>query len=194
MNRVGNKNISSPSSPSLAPLMGKESHDEEADISITIPPLTWDQLRRQARQIENEIELKLVTLSKVGALNSTQQQGLSSDINKGGQELEIEQLLNNLQDTIVSMGHILDQPSATPTNPSMTHMLDRHKNILYDYTKEFKRTKANIKAARDKADLMNQVQDEIRIFNAGNSNEADYYLTERNRVESSHRMTDMILE
>ncbi|KAI9305168.1 hypothetical protein BJ944DRAFT_162211 [Cunninghamella echinulata] len=157
-------------------------------------PLTWDQLRRQARQLENEIELKLVTLSKVGALNSTQQQGSSSDINKGGQELEIEQLLNNLQDTIVSMGHILDQPSATPTNPSMIHMLDRHKNILYDYTKDFKRTKANIKAARDKADLMSQVQDEIRIFNAGNTDDADYYLTERNRVESSHRMTDMILD
>ncbi|CAO3646619.1 unnamed protein product [Cunninghamella echinulata] len=76
----------------------------------------------------------------------------------------------------------------------MIHMLDRHKNILYDYTKDFKRTKANIRAARDKADLMNQVQDEIRIFNAGNTDDADYYLTERNRVESSHRMTDMILD
>lgn len=41
---------------------------------------------------------------------------------------------------------------------------------------------------------MDQVQDEIRIFNAGNSDNADYYLTERNRVEGSHRMTDMILE
>lgn len=42
---------------------------------------------------------------------------------------------------------------------------------------------------------MNQVQDEIRTFNSGNNRDnADYYLTERNRVESSHRMTDMILE
>ncbi|CAO3594727.1 unnamed protein product [Absidia cylindrospora] len=92
------------------------------------------------------------------------------------------------------MGKVLDRPSATPTNPSMIHMLERHKNILYDYTKEFRRLKANIKAARDKADLVNQVQDEIRIFNAGTSDSADYYLTERNRVESSHRMTDMILD
>lgn len=42
---------------------------------------------------------------------------------------------------------------------------------------------------------MNQVQDEIRSFNTGsNRDNADYYLTERNRVESTHRMTDMILE
>lgn len=41
---------------------------------------------------------------------------------------------------------------------------------------------------------MDQVQDEIRIFNSGNGDNADYYLTERNRVEGSHRMTDMILE
>jgi Golgi SNAP receptor complex protein 1 len=41
---------------------------------------------------------------------------------------------------------------------------------------------------------MSSVQDEIRTFNNGNSDTADYYLTERNRIESSHRMTDMVLE
>jgi Golgi SNAP receptor complex protein 1 len=41
---------------------------------------------------------------------------------------------------------------------------------------------------------MNQVQDEIQSFKTGNRDNADYYLTERNRVEGSHRMTDMILE
>ncbi|KAI8086061.1 uncharacterized protein BX664DRAFT_264368 [Halteromyces radiatus] len=172
--------------------------DEEADISTPTQGLSWDQLRRQARQLENEIELKLASLSKIGATTTARQQqqdtSLSDGNNKAGQEVEIEQLLNNLQDTIASMGQVLERPSATPTNPSMIHMLERHKNILYDYTKEFRKVKANIKAARDKADLMNQVKDEIRIFNAGNGDNTDYYLTERNRVESSHRMTDMILE
>jgi Golgi SNAP receptor complex protein 1 len=92
------------------------------------------------------------------------------------------------------MGDFLDRPSATPTNPSMIHLLSRHKDILYDYTKEFRRVKSNIKQAKDKANLMNQVQDEIRTFNSGNRDNADYYLTERNRIESSHRMTDMVLE
>jgi Golgi SNAP receptor complex protein 1 len=41
------------------------------------------------------------------------------------------------------MGQVLDRPSAVPTNPSMVHMLERHKNILYDYTKEFRRVKVS---------------------------------------------------
>lgn len=39
------------------------------------------------------------------------------------------------------MGEFLDRPSATPTNPSMLHLLRRHKDIVYDYTKEFRRVK-----------------------------------------------------
>lgn len=92
------------------------------------------------------------------------------------------------------MSDFLDRPSATPTNPSMIHLLSRHKDILYDYTKEFRRVKSNIKLARDKANLINMVQDEIRIFNSGTRDNGDYYLTERNRIESSHRMTDMVLQ
>ncbi|ORZ23088.1 hypothetical protein BCR42DRAFT_403952 [Absidia repens] len=199
MNRTAaGKTRSSPSSPTLTPLLRSDLHDEEADISTPSQPLSWDSLRRQARQLENEIELKLASLSKFGATTTARQQQQQPDTAftdaKDGQEKEIDQLLNKLQETINSMSQVLDRPSATPTNPSMMHMLERHKNILYDYTKEFRRVKANIRAARDKADLMNQVQNEIRIFNAGNGDNADYYLTERNRVESSHQMADMIID
>ncbi|KAG0173811.1 Golgi SNAP receptor complex member 1 [Apophysomyces sp. BC1015] len=155
--------------------------DDEADLSTpAYPPLSWDQLRREARQLENEIDLKLAALSKISPSND-----------KPGQEQEIDDLLKKVID---NMKEFLDRPSATPTSVSMIHLRERHENILYDYTKEFKRLKSNIKAARDKASLMDQVKDEIRIFNAGNGDDADYYLTERNRVESSHRMTDMIIE
>ncbi|KAI8885508.1 Golgi SNAP receptor complex member 1 [Backusella circina FSU 941] len=169
------------SSPSLKPLL-----DEEADLSVSSSPQSWDQLRKEARQLENEIELKLASLSKSGQSPAT--------MNSSGQELEAEELLKKLQYVITGMGDYIDRPSATPTNPSMIHLLSRHKDILYDYTKEFRKVKANIKAARDKANLMNQVQDEIQSFKTGNRDNADYYLTERNRVEGSHRMTDMILE
>lgn len=65
-------------------------------------PLSWDYLRRQARQLENEIELKLASLSKAGATTTArqqqqQQQDISiTEVNKGGQELEIDQLLNSV--------------------------------------------------------------------------------------------------
>ncbi|KAI9357529.1 Golgi SNAP receptor complex member 1-like protein [Pilaira anomala] len=169
------------SSPSQQPLL------DETDMSIISSNSTksWEQLRKEARSLESEIESKLATLSKVGQSNG---------LDDVGQESETEELLKKLQLVITGMGDFIDKPSSTPTNPSMIHLLSRHKDILYDYTKEFRRVKGSIKAARDKANLMNQVQDEIRSFNSGNRDNADYYLSERNRVESSHRMTDMILE
>lgn len=39
------------------------------------------------------------------------------------------------------MGDFLDRPSIIPTSTSMIHLLGRHKDILYDYTKEFRRVK-----------------------------------------------------
>ncbi|KAI9485146.1 Golgi SNAP receptor complex member 1, partial [Zychaea mexicana] len=158
---------------------------------------SWDHLRRQARQVENEIELKLASLSKLGATVASRSTGPGGDalpMGKPSQELEIEELLKKLNSVIASMGEVLERPSATPTNPSMTHMLERHKDIMYDYNKEFRRVKTNMKAAQDKASLMDQVQDEIRMYNTANGDGSDYYLSERNRIEGTHRMTDMILE
>jgi Golgi SNAP receptor complex protein 1 len=43
------------------------------------------------------------------------------------------------------MGDFIDRPSPAPTNPSMIHLLSRHKDILYDYTKEFRRVKVQRK-------------------------------------------------
>ncbi|KAI9250958.1 hypothetical protein BDA99DRAFT_522290 [Phascolomyces articulosus] len=196
-----------PSSPSLQPLIAQQPDvDDETDGDLSVLPssqsstLSWDHLRRQARQVENEIELKLASLSKLGASVASQSNGspgASSDtlsMGKPSQELEIEELLKKLNTVITSMGEVLERPSATPTNPSMTHMLERHKDIMYDYNKEFRRVKTNIKAARDKANLMDQVQDEIRMYNTSNGDGSDYYLSERNRIEGTHRMTDMILD
>ncbi|KAI7880418.1 V-snare-domain-containing protein, partial [Lichtheimia hyalospora FSU 10163] len=203
MHRTGSSTaISVPSSPSL---MVSSTNDDDGDLSVPTSlsnaPLSWEQLRRQARQVENEIELKLATLSKLGASVSSPPSHTASpdsiamnSMGKPSQELETEELLRKLQSIITSMGQVLDRPSATPTNPSMIHMLERHKDILLDYNKEFRRVKSNIKAAQDRANLMNQVQDEIRIFNTTNESGSDYYLSERNRIEGSHRMTDMILE
>ncbi|KAI9481694.1 MAG: hypothetical protein EXX96DRAFT_567674 [Benjaminiella poitrasii] len=170
-------------SPSLAPLLDND--DQASDLGNATQ--SWDQLRKQARTLEGEIESKLAILTKIGQ---------STGLDNTGQETETEDLLKKLQVIITAMGDFIDRPSATPTNPSMIHLLSRHKDILYDYTKEFRRVKSNIKMARDKANLLNQVQDEIRTFNSRNNNgdNADYYLTERNRIESSHRMTDMVLE
>jgi Golgi SNAP receptor complex protein 1 len=65
-----NRSSSNPPSPSLAPLMTTSIQDEEQDLSSLMPSqptVSWDSLRKQARQLENEIETKLASLSKVGS-------------------------------------------------------------------------------------------------------------------------------
>lgn len=70
------------SSPSLQPLL------DETDMSIIVNPTkSWDQLRKEARTLESEIESKLAALSKVG-----QSTGLD-DIE---QESETDELLKKV--------------------------------------------------------------------------------------------------
>lgn len=71
------------SSPSQQPLL------DETDMSIISSTSTksWDQLRKEARSLESEIESKLATLSKVGQSNG---------LDDVGQESETEELLKKV--------------------------------------------------------------------------------------------------
>ncbi|KAH8551296.1 V-snare-domain-containing protein [Umbelopsis sp. PMI_123] len=193
------RSSSNPPSPSLVPLMTTSIQDEEQDLSSLLPSqpsVSWDSLRKQARQLENEVETKLASLTKSGS--NLRRKGAPESSGTSVEEVtdleyETEELLKRLQTVITSMSEFLERPSATPNNPSMLHMLQRHKDIAFDYNKELRKVKASIRAAKDKADLLTQVRDEIRTFHNGGST-SDYMLTERNKIENSHRMTDMVLD
>lgn len=49
-----------------------------------------------------------------------------------------------LQTVITSMSEYLERPSPTPNNPSMLHMLQRHKDIAFDYSKELRKVKVRL--------------------------------------------------
>ncbi|KAG2177272.1 hypothetical protein INT43_007929 [Umbelopsis isabellina] len=194
-----NRSSSNPPSPSLVPLMTTSIQDEEQDLSslmLSQPTVSWDSLRKQARQVENEIETKLASLSKAGS--NLRRKGAGESSGSTPQEVndleyDTEELIKQLQNVISSMTEYLERPSPTPNNPSMLHMLQRHKDIAFDHSKELRKIKANIRAAQDKADLLTQVRDEIRSVNL-NQFTSEYMLTERNKIENSHRMTDMVLD
>ncbi|CAB4404072.1 unnamed protein product [Rhizophagus irregularis] len=194
---MNNNKSLTPGSPSPATLHTPLSNLTSNDLSTSAH--SWEYLRKQARQFENELEQKLTSYSKIAA-----QVGRSVGYSKEGEgttgnsseamELELEELIKKLTSVVNSMAEVVDRPSTTPTNPSMMHMLQRHRDILYDYSKEFKKTKANIQAAKNHSDLLNSVREDISSFKSGISSETDYFLGERGRIESSHRMTDMIIE
>lgn len=108
-------------------------------------------LRKEARKIENEIDNKLLMLSKCDQsslddeessdksplLVSTSTTGLFERLGR-----EIEVLLSRLTDVNQEMASI----SEHIRSPSATYTLQRHRDILNDYSKEFRKTKANIES------------------------------------------------
>ena len=108
-------------------------------------------LRKEARKIENEIDNKLLMLSKCDQsslddeessdkaplLVSTSTTGLFERLSR-----EIEVLLSRLTDVNQEMASI----SEHIRSPSATYTLQRHRDILNDYSKEFRKTKANIES------------------------------------------------
>lgn len=114
MHRTGSSTaISMPSSPSL--VVSSTTNDDDGDLSVPTSmsnaSLSWDQLRRQARQVENEIELKLATLSKLGASVSSPPSHTTSpdsiamnSMGKPSQELETEELLRKVRNWRRSIG------------------------------------------------------------------------------------------
>lgn len=110
MHRTGSSTaISMPSSPSV--MVPSTNNDDDGDLSVpnsfSNASLSWDQLRRQARQVENEIELKLATLSKLGASVSSPPSHTSPDsipmnsLGKPSQELETEELLRKVSNQLI---------------------------------------------------------------------------------------------
>lgn len=102
-----------PSSPSV--MVPSTNNDDDGDLSVpnsfSNASLSWDQLRRQARQVENEIELKLATLSKLGASvsspPSTSPDAIAmNSLGKPSQELETEELLRKVSNQLIWITYV----------------------------------------------------------------------------------------
>ncbi|KAG8195249.1 hypothetical protein JTE90_028400 [Oedothorax gibbosus] len=162
----------------------------------------WEELRRQARQFENEIDLKLVSFSKLGTSYGTQEyqnensdtvpllSSTNSDHMFETMALEIEQLLSKL--TEVNDGMIAHCQSAGGGGGSATHTLQRHRDILQDCTHEFNKTKANIQARKEREQLLSSVRKDIDAYksSSGLNRRTDLYVKEHEHLRNSERMVD----
>lgn len=132
----------------------------------------WEELRKEARKIEGDIDVKLSSYAKLGARFT---QGGSVDVGSPtlgssrswkSMEIEIESLLEKLLDINDSMSRCA--ASSAPTT-SVTQKLARHRDILHEYTQEYRRTKGNINSMREHAELLTSVRDDISEYKASGS-------------------------
>jgi Golgi SNAP receptor complex protein 1 len=154
----------------------------------------WEELRKESRRLENEVDQKLVSFSKLGS--SYSHRDSSSDPALGGTghvfdtlALEIEQLLGKLRRVNSSMNeYVSNLNSSTPTT-TLYHTLQRHNEILQDYGQEFNRTKSNILAQRQREELLGSSRKEGYKGSALNRR-TELYLKEHEHIQSSDKLTD----
>jgi len=152
----------------------------------------YDQLHRQCRTLENLLDSKLTAYSQL--IHTLSKPG--SDVEASGSAERWKDLEAELDDLAVKLEEINEQLSKLASAPdlvsaSMLRAIQRHRELYQDNMRELKRVKANVKSAFDQATLLSGVRNDIDAYK---SSAADSLLAERGRIDSSHRMTDDILE
>ncbi|XP_050500109.1 Golgi SNAP receptor complex member 1 [Diabrotica virgifera virgifera] len=150
--------------------------------------LSYEDLRKQARQLENEIDLKLVAFSKLGAGIKTPSTAhadtiplLSGEDTFEAMSLEIEELINKLTQINETLS---EQPV---TGAAMMHTLQRHKDILADLSRDFRKTNSLRESQRQREDLLRGT-DNFR--SDGINNRRDIYLKENQHIHNSDRLVN----
>uniref|UniRef100_A0A3Q2CYP4 Golgi SNAP receptor complex member 1 n=1 Tax=Cyprinodon variegatus TaxID=28743 RepID=A0A3Q2CYP4_CYPVA len=159
----------------------------------------WEDLRKQARQLENELDLKLVSFSKLctsyrsnyssghdqQARDSRCQSESFQDNMLVAMTSEVEQLLNKLSAVNDKMAEYTNSPGALSHNAALMHTLQRHRDILQDYTHEFHKTKSNFLSLREREDLLGSVHRDIESYksNSGvNNRRTELFLKEHEHL------------
>ncbi|XP_028321421.1 Golgi SNAP receptor complex member 1 [Gouania willdenowi] len=167
----------------------------------------WEDQRKQARQLENELDLKLVSFSKLCTSYSSSRDGRRSDtsdttplLNNSTQDrmfdtmsVEIEQLLAKLTAVNNKMAEYANTAGTTSHNAALMHTLQRHRDILQDYTNEFHKTKGNFLAIREREDLLGSVRKDIETYKSGsgvNNRRTELFLKEHDHLRNSDRLMD----
>jgi Golgi SNAP receptor complex protein 1 len=151
----------------------------------------WEELIKLAKELEREIDLKLMAISRLLISSSSTNIGSESGLLSG-----IESHLKRLDNVIEMMTELLGQVNGSVDasgGKAVTahHLLNRHREIFQEYQKEFRKAKIKLSSSREQAELLNSVREEI---NAYRKRDEERLLTEKARVERAQSHTDHIIE
>jgi len=154
----------------------------------------WEGLRKQARALENEIDLKLVSFSKLGTnYKHGDQFGDKAPLLGEDTLHSTEQQLESL---LTQLSSINDQMSTYATgvgeqrSAAIHHTLQRHTEILQDYRQEFTKTSSNISSMLEREELLSSVQTQISGNKKGRNEKMDSLQRELEHTRNSERMID----
>ncbi|XP_068600380.1 Golgi SNAP receptor complex member 1-like [Brachionichthys hirsutus] len=180
-------------------------HDDTSTTNMAASSNDWEGLRKQARQLENELDLRLVSFSKLcTSLSSSSDwshrtRGRSDSVAPSQDNMlvamttELEQLLSSLRAVNDKMADYASTPGASSHTAALMHTLQRHRDILLDYTHEFHKTKSNFSSLREREDLLGSVHRDIESYKSSsglNNRKTELFLKEHEHLRNSDRLID----
>uniref|UniRef100_A0AAQ4RS90 Golgi SNAP receptor complex member 1 n=1 Tax=Gasterosteus aculeatus aculeatus TaxID=481459 RepID=A0AAQ4RS90_GASAC len=156
-------------------------------------------------QLENELDLKLVSFSKLctsysSSSNRDQRSRDSRSDSVGSSQdmlvsmtTELEQLLANLTAVNDKMAEYTNSPGASSHNAALMHTLQRHRDILQDYTLELHKTKSNFFSLREREDLLGSIHRDIESYKSSagvNNRKTELILKEHEHLRNSDSLID----
>ncbi|EFJ40319.1 Qb-SNARE, Gos1/GS28-family [Volvox carteri f. nagariensis] len=154
----------------------------------------WEDLRKEARRLEGELDVKLAAFTKLCSsfeasykLNSTDNAALGADQLAQTKAAEVEDLLQRLSD-------VNDEMAATVggSTDSRSHTLARHRDILQEFTQEFRKVNATLGAALDRVKLL-AGSTETPLLSVQVQSSSGALLRERGTIQNSTNMVDDLL-
>mmetsp|Transcript_21582 Transcript_21582/g.36770 ORF Transcript_21582/g.36770 Transcript_21582/m.36770 type:complete len:258 (+) Transcript_21582:99-872(+) len=157
----------------------------------------WDDVRKEARKLEGELDVKVAAYAKLTSGFEANYRGrVGGDVSSLGADqlaqtkaAELEDLLHRLSDLNDEMGGLTGGISDTKS-----HTLARHRDILQDFNQEFRRLNSMLGSARDRVQLLAGSSDSAHIGIAMSGSSTGALLRERATVQSSTNAIDEVLK
>ena len=164
------------------PLVTLDRHTRKLALDRDENSLRRATVRQCCRRLEGDLDSKLAQLSRQEDSSSGAAVGLSR---------EIETLLQDLEQVNDQMSReAMDSPGGTAT---AMHKLQRHREILHDFQQEFARSRAQLRQATERSQLLSSVRETISEHRYAASQASDALLRERNAIAASGRAADEVL-
>mmetsp|Transcript_20066 Transcript_20066/g.50769 ORF Transcript_20066/g.50769 Transcript_20066/m.50769 type:complete len:225 (-) Transcript_20066:35-709(-) len=146
----------------------------------------WEELRRRARQMESDIDTKLIQFNKLAVSPSSEDNGASALCT------ELESLLMQLSETNEHM--VRFSQGLSPGEAARPgQVLQRHRELLHEYDREFRKIRSNITEQRERDELLGSVRADIGEYRTAASQRMESLVRERGSAQGSLRTTEQIL-
>lgn len=152
----------------------------------------WAQLRQQARSLESQTETLFHTYSQFSTATNIPQKPSEEEL---GAEAKLQEILERRENVIGQLTRLLDSDATLTSSALKQNNLALLREKLAAHKKDLIRLRSNLGDARNRANLLSNVRDDIQSFRAQNPEhaEAEYMLDERRHIDNSHNIADSVL-